>query len=351
MSNKFFLHKKRFVVVFILGLFSYNITAQNFLENRKKIEIHYAIQVQKLMPNYKDGTFYAEFYWWMRFFNDSTKTGYKFHEVLNIQYVNSTGNSVNSFQKGIQEIKKRTDSSYYLSGLHQGTFLFYPNYKKYPFDVQELTIMVDNAVIPSEDLEFILDTASYINSLQDRNFWGISHELINTESKVFNIKSSHSIVYDGIYNTDFGDIDFPPISKFSRFKKSIFIERPIVPFITKSTIPLLFILCLTYMIFFLDADKLDSSRGLAVTSMFSSFAFQMTSTKDLPDVGYVIYVDKVFYIVYFLIATSIVVTIIRYNLHLKDSEKNAPLIQKINLLARIFFPIIFFGGAYLLADF
>lgn len=338
----------KFIVLLIsyfIIIISNNSKAQAF----EPIEVKIGTQLQKVTPNFKDGTFFAEFYWWMIIKNDTNKTKIRIDEILHMQYVNAAGVSVAGLQKEVQERKVIDEHTYYIVGLHQGPFIFYPDYKEYPFDVQKLPIMMDHATLTSDQLYFVPDTNSYIKSGQQKGLWSISEELLKMKSKIFNIKSAHTTVYKGNYNTDFGDVTFPPVSTFSRYENMISINRQIIPFITKSIIPIIFILCLTYMVFFLEADKLDSARGMAVTSMFSSFAFQMTSTKDLPDIGYVIYVDKVFYLVYFLIAASIVCVIVRYNIDKAKKENHELIIRRINYTGRIIFPLIFIGGAVALA--
>lgn len=348
--SSFFQLFKYLAFLMVISLF-----AATSVMAQKPIVIKYGIQVQKINPNFKDGTFFTEFHWWMSFKNDSTVTGITFDEIMNLQYINASGVSPSGVKKEIQEVKRRGNHEYYVVGLHQGSFLFYPNYKQYPFDVQKLPIKIDHANLPVEQLVFELDTNSYIKSKQERNFWSLSQELVGRESLVYKIKGAQSATFVGTYNTDFGDIDFPPTSTMSRYVNEISIHRSIMPFISKLIIPLLFILCLTYMVFFIEADKFDSARGLSVTSMFSAFAFQMTATRDLPDVGYVIYVDKVFYLAYFLIAMSIVFVIIRYNIDKRkgaeEQEKNRvdAKIKIMNIVGKILFPIFFLGGAYLFA--
>lgn len=52
-----------------------------------------------------------------------------------------------------------------------------------------------------------------------------------------------------------------------------------------------------YFVFFLPAEKLDIAAGLTVTSLLSEIAFQTAMSTDIPAIGYITYIDKVFILV------------------------------------------------------
>ena len=100
----------------------------------------------------------------------------------------------------------------------------------------------------------------------------------------------------------------------------------------------------------LPSDKIDTAAALTVTSLLSAIAFQSSINGDLPEIGYVIYVDKLFYISYFLIAVSMALSLWLFNLDLQsDNPANKEKSRKILLLARIFFPLIFISAVILFA--
>ena len=67
-----------------------------------------------------------------------------------------------------------------------------------------------------------------------------------------------------------------------------------------------------YFVFFLPAEKLDIAAGLTVTSLLSAIAFQTAMSTDIPAIGSITYIDKVFYTCYFLIALSMAQSLITY---------------------------------------
>ncbi len=66
------------------------------------------------------------------------------------------------------------------------------------------------------------------------------------------------------------------------------------------------------------------AAALTVTSLLSAIAFQFSVNSDLPEIGYLIYVDKIFYTTYFLIAVAMVESLWTFFLDATgdDSKKN-----------------------------
>ena len=268
------------------------------------VVIKFGIHIKKINPEYKNNTFYAEFYWWLILENDSQKTGLGNSEILSLEYTNSFGESVGSFNEEIIESRNIDSNKFYYSGYHHGNFFFNCDFRQYPFDKQVLPILIESNLLTSNQLLILPDTNSYVRSKMEKSLWGVSKNLLENSRVNFGINSTQIFSVDNTYNTDFGDLDYPPNSTFSLLSHKIFIDRNIIPYITKLFIPLMIILLLVYFVFFIPADKLDMAAGLTVTSLLSAIAFQFSVNSDLPEIGYLIYIDKVFYTTYLLIVLA-----------------------------------------------
>ncbi|MBM3923060.1 MAG: hypothetical protein FJ340_07640 [Sphingomonadales bacterium] len=313
------------------------------------IKVTYGVFLKKVVPNFKEGTFYSEFYWWIKFKNDSTQSGWSNDDIINIEYVNACQSAIGSSAAEIQEKKIIGKDEYYYTGYHQGDFYFNPDYSSYPFDIQSLNITIENSLIPSTDLVFCVDTTSFLSSGADKRFFGISNDLLNAKTTNFNISKTEISTLSGIYNSNFGDPEFPNQSSYSRLNIGVFINRSFVPFITKLIIPLAIILFLVYFVFFIPADKIDIAAGLTVTSLLSAIAFQLSVNSDLPEIGYIIYVDKVFYSCYFLIAISMAESLYTFYLDKSGEAEKIRLAKRIDQISRFLFPILFAASIYLFA--
>ena len=313
------------------------------------IQVEYGVFIKKIVPDFKDGKFYSEFYWWLKFTNDSAKSGWTNEDIANIEYINAHESEIGSFADEVQEIKSIGADRYYLTGYHQGDFYFNPDYTSYPFDEQVLNITIENSLIPENELELVIDTASFVASKSSPRHYGLSKDLLDNKSINFNIDKSEITSETGIYNSNFGDPEFPSESRYSRINVSVIINRSFVPFITTLIIPMAIILLLVYFVFFIPADKIDIAAGLTVTSLLSAIAFQLSVNGDLPDIGYIIYIDKVFYSCYFLIAITMAQSLYTFYLDKTEIPEKVQLAKRIDIISRYLFPFIFVASIYLFA--
>jgi hypothetical protein len=268
---------------------------------------------------------------------------------MNFEYINGYKNEVGVIRKEIEEVKNLGNSRFYYTGLHQGEFYFNPEFRMYPFDLQSLTIGIENSLIPINQLRFEPDSVSYLKTSKNRNFWGLSDELINTKNSSYNILKTEIFTSSNLYNTNFGDETLPAETYFGRISATVVLSRSIAPYISKILIPLVIILLLVYMVFFMPAKKIDIAAGLTVTSLLSAIAFQLSISGELPEIGYIIYVDKIFYTCYFLIAASMALSLYTYYLDASGVKEKRKLADRIDVICRIVFPLIFLLSLILFA--
>jgi hypothetical protein len=343
--------KNKSIILILAMLLLYPVSNITAGENTKDsvVVVKFGIYIKKLDPNFKEGKFHTEFYWWAIFENDSAVTGFSNDDIIDIEYVNGYNCEVGGFKNEIVEQKEQSKNLFYYTGFHQGDFYFTPDFSMYPFDVQKLDIMVENAVLPDYQLRFVVDSTSYKVSEQNKKFWGISDDLLNGKNSNYRILKTENKSGRGLYNSNFGDVTFPNKVYYGRITSSVYIDRSIVPYISKLLIPLIIILLLVYFVFYLPAERIDIAAGLTVTSLLSAIAFQLAVNGDLPDIGYIIYVDKIFYMCYFLISLSMAQSLITFYLDNSGEEKKKKLAVKLDFIFRILFPTLFVGCTILFA--
>jgi hypothetical protein len=93
-------------------------------------------------------------------------------------------------------------------------------------------------------------------------------------------------------------------------------------------------------VFFIPAQSLELACSLTVTSLLAAIAFQWTISDDLPNIGYLTTVDRIFYLAYLLIMLAMLQTVWTYNLVKNDNEKLA---IKLEIIGRWVYPILFIG--------
>ena len=308
---------------------------------QKPLQIRYGIFVKKINPDFKSATFNAEFYWWAIFENDTSASGIGKNEMVNFEYVNAVNAEVDGAQKEIQEFRSIGTNKYYCTGFHQGNFYFNPDFRRYPLDIQVLNIVVENSLLTEDQLTILPDTSSYRLSGQPENFHGISEELVNSRTQNYRFSNTKIWSETGVYNSNFGDPAFEPQSRYSRLIFSLAIDRAFVPYISKLLIPLMIILFQVYFVFYLPPHKIDIAAGLTVTSLLSAIAFQLSFAEELPEIGYIIYVDKIFYTCYFLIATSMAQSLWTFYLDASGEPEKMAKAIRLDRQFRFIFPLAF----------
>jgi len=342
----------RFYFIFLL-LVSFLLSHHVYAQNKTKdsvITIKYGVYIKQMVPDFKDGKFHAEFYWWAIFENDTLNPNNPSNdEIMNFEYVNGFECTAESFKNEIQEVQHLPGNIHYYTGFHQGDFYFNPDYKMYPLDVQKLSICIENSLLEKSKLKFIVDTSSYTQSKQDSNFWGLSFDMLEQKNSVYKIFKTKINLEDGKYQTNFGDPEFDPITYYSRITTNVFIDRSFAPYIAKLIIPLMIILLLVYVVFYLPAEKIDIAAGLTVTSLLSAIAFQLSISGEIPEIGYIIYIDKIFYTCYFLIAMSMVQSIVTFYMDRSGDPVQIKRAIQIDFIFRFLFPIIFLLSLFIFA--
>lgn len=315
--------KHFFILVIILfsGL-------NSFAQTKPKVFVGF--YVKSLKTNIKQEIVTIDFYYWYRF--KLPKDSADINNYCEIEYVNG--------DIAMDEVyeEKIIDDQFYKHGRIKGNFALSLDYTNYPFDKQKILIQIEHAYFTVDQIDLVPDTISYLRSSSNRNFWGISKDL---DTKDILIKKSYFSVDARKYDTDFGDVSIKDKqSSYSRLSYYINFSRNYIPYTFKFLIPIIIILSLAYLVFFIPAQSLELACSLTVTSLLAAIAFQWTISDDLPNIGYLTTVDRIFYLAYLLIMLAMLQTVWTYNLVKNDNEKLA---IKLEIIGRWVYPILFIG--------
>jgi hypothetical protein len=124
------------------------------------------------------------------------------------------------------------------------------------------------------------------------------------------------------------------------------LQRHFGPYLLKIMIPLLIILTLSYLVFFVPAAQLDVAAGLTVTSLLACIAFQWTVNDGLPNIGYIVTSDRIFHMSYALIMSAMAHTVYTFNL---ERSGRTALAERLELICRWAFPVAFILGISLIS--
>lgn len=301
---------------------------------QEPVKCKFGVYAKTIKINQAEENFEAFFYWWLRIDTIQPNVNYSF--VKEFEFINA---DVLTFE---YDIADSSNGYYYVAGRCKAITPFKSDYHKFPFDIQNLNISIENKVANSKSLVYIPDNATAnFNNLNDENI-----DILNGDQ--YSISYLQTRVSDYIYTTNFGDPQIMGNEKYSRLEFQIGVHRDPTGMIKKISLPLLVVLILAYLVFFIPDHEIGTASGLTVTSLLAAIAFQWTINDSLPKVSYLTTIDQIFYLVYAFIFYAMAQTIVTFNLSNK-SEYWKNISKKIEIHSRYLFPLTFIILLYLVS--
>jgi O-antigen ligase len=113
------------------------------------------------------------------------------------------------------------------------------------------------------------------------------------------------LIAENIYPTNFGDLSEPDQQSFSRVILSIPVTRPALSMAIKIFLPIVLVVICAALVFFIRPKEIGARIGLGITALLTLVALQLTASSVLPDVNYLMMLDKVFLLAYVFILIAI----------------------------------------------
>jgi hypothetical protein len=286
------------------------------------------VQMRNIDPRAE--SFYADFYLWLRFKGADEDRAKQITDKLEV---------VNGKFESKEEVdRKKVGDEDYVCYRITGTFFFKQDLRKYPFDTQALEVILENSNLENFEMVFADDKNSYVRSGEAERFWGVNPALSIPE---FHLDRVDRAVSEGVYRTDFGDPSRPKSeSLYSRFTIRVLFMRDYWSYLFKIVIPLLIILGMAYLVFFIPASQLDTAGSVAVTALLSCMAYNVAVAQNMPEIGYMVLSDKFFIATYLLLFFTLAETFGTFVLDDRGEKEKADRIEKV---ARIAYPLTVFG--------
>ncbi len=283
--------------------------------------------VQMRAVDARTESFYADLYLWMRFPAGTEERAQEIIEKL--EPVNGKFES-----KEVVDDKTVGDERYVCYRV-TGTFFFVPDLKNYPFDTQLLPITVENSTLEMEQMIFVDDTISYEKSGTPQLRWGLSPSLSIPD---YTLKQVERAIFESKYPTNFGDPERNPLgTHYSRFSLKVSFVREYWSYAFKILIPLLIILMMAYLVFFLPPAQLDTAASIAMTALLSCMAYNVAVSQNMPEIGYLVLSDKFFIATYVLLFLTLAQTFMSFIL---DSNGKQAAALRLDVAARWLFPVL-----------
>lgn len=208
----------------------------------------------------------------------------------------------------------------------KGEFSSVFDFHDYPFDKQQLAIRFHHKTLKRENLVYVVDVVG----MKQKRVEHLEEE--SEDSLVFKtggdwlLKASERFFQDFVVtqstlgNPQFFGVDFK--TEYSRFNAIFPIERNSIGFIIRNLLPVLFVISLAYLSFYLPRDDFATRNGLLSGAILTVAFFHYGLSGNLPGIGYTVALDMAFYAIYGLIVFGLLLTIREWHKQLLNERLN-----------------------------
>ena len=232
-------------------------------------------------------TFFLDTYVWLKWKGDIDPTE-------SMEFINTVDRADFVKELLLKEPSILSDGSKYQIMHIEGHFFQKFMLNDFPLDKQKLSIFVEDSSHGYQQFSYVIDQqASGIGDQLEIPGWDIKNWNANT------------LIHD--YGTSFGDID--SLSGGSTYSVAFFeinINRPSSYFIWKLLLPLLIVLSGAWMSLVLDPNHIEARTGMPATALLTTVFLQQGYTDNLPEIGYLVLMDKIYVLTYILIVISLI---------------------------------------------
>jgi len=222
------------------------------------------------------------------------------------------------------QLKIYSDGRAVLRGRINGLFRSYLDFHRFPFDSQALVLNVESNIWDTRELDLAPNP--------DRT--GISSEVYLAEWNVTGIETSVSVYENGRR----GVIR-------DRLRVEIGIERKSRFYVLKIIAPLVAIVFITSVVFWMRGEDLGRRAGISSTGMLTVIAYQFIVSAFLPRVAYLTVMDKIVLLTFLFISVTMLMNILASSGPFLASGRG----ERLDRVARLVYPVSYVAGLALLA--
>lgn len=211
-----------------------------------------------------------------------------------------------------------------------GSFSQPLNLNDFPFDKQKLILNLIAPEYTPEEIQFVPEKKMVAMGLPYAA--GISKDISLPDWKILDFKTENApyLILEGFENAGYA---FEILAKrLSRY------------FLVKVILPLIFIVMMSWVVFWIDPENLVTRIGAAISSMLTLIAYRFDIDTLVPKVSYTTRMDEFIFMSTLLVFLSLIQAILTSAL---AQSKKVSMARKINFASRIVFPIIFFAFVFI----
>lgn len=301
----------RYLLLGALAIFGVRLFASDTLNRTQQVYTGvYLMNIYDL--NVNAHSFYADFYLWFKWKGDKDPT--------KIEFVNSVEKWAMT-QTVFYDTAQILPDGYHYNGMRvEGRFYHPFELGRFPLDSHTLSIELEHTDYPQETLTYIADT----NKKRIRE--GLKLPGWNIESVQLNSNQN-------LYSTTFGNPG-ESFKRFSNFTLELTLQRPYNYFLLKLMIPLSVVVIACIGSLWIVPVYLDARISLPIAGLLTAVFLQQSYGDALPDVGYMVLMDKIYLLTYIVIA-AILFRIVYSTLFIDKTATHKRLFRKDLLLSLV----------------
>lgn len=293
----------------------------------------------------KTSTYVMDFYLWFRYRANSQDAAF---QPASFVFTNAVSVDDSSYTP-VREPETTNDittETYRVTGTFKNPFDFY----EYPFDRQELNIQFRNKDATTAYIQYVIDRIG----MQYRNEDALAEHF--EDNGAFNALNGWRVMTAGAQESIFSttstlgnpqNFGRNTSTDFSLINVAVDVQRNSLQFIIKSLLPLLFTLVLAYITFFLPLGH-SERLGVGSTALLTTAFFHLSLADSLPQIGYTVAMEYLFYAGYLMSAAIVLLETISIRLEKRSEDTRSKTVKqdlqnqrnKLNLIGRIVYPSI-----------
>ncbi|MFD0987295.1 hypothetical protein [Methyloligella solikamskensis] len=245
----------------------------------------YINDIQQL--DFKTNNYTVDLYVWFRWRDPELRPD------QTMEFMNRYASDDNLRQELMDEPDVMPDGSLYTILRYQGRFSTKFNLEDYPFDTQNMTVVMEDTLSGADSLRYALDAPDSVTIDPVLTLPG------------FQVGKPTMRVTEHTYPTGFGDLSVGEAEPYSRVMLSIPVSRPVVAMTIKTFVPILLIIVCASLVFFVRPVYVEGRIGLGITALLTLVALQLSATSGLPDIDYLTLLDKIYLLAYLFIILAL----------------------------------------------
>jgi hypothetical protein len=245
----------------------------------------YINDIQQL--DFKTNNYTVDLYVWFRW------TAPDLRPSKTMEFMNRYASDDNLREDLYDEPQIMPDGSLYSIVRYQGRFSAKFPLESYPFDTQILRVVMEDTISGVGTQVYVADGERSV----------MLDPVITLPG--FTVGKPTMRIVSNTYPTNFGDTSQPKAETYSRIILSVPVTRPAAAMSIKTFVPIMLIVVCAALVFFVRPRYVEGRIGLGITALLTLVALQLTSTAGLPDVDYLMMLDKIFLLAYIFIIIAL----------------------------------------------